>query len=708
MLKEEKETVLFFNILNNKQKKLFGIENYFDCIDIAYNYYNLINELYSNEIKLEDIECDGWQSELLAEVYNIHEQFIKKAREDKIVPRYLQFLDCSINSKYISQFNELNFVNIFNTTKKQFRFLNNLKIPVNYHLYINKNDFDENKLRLKSITMPDEITKDIKINSFKDSFGINIYLSKFLSDNLNEKLHIMDFANEKYIISKNYLKDNNKIMMNESKSYKLLKYIYEILVNRNNIEYIYYAILDNDFVEFFNISQDCIDNIKKDVLNAKKYIDSDNIEFLDNIYNLDLVKLSNEIAKKYKNESGEFLESITEVIAIDKLGFNISDNIERLRILIKYLDAKEYKNKLKDKLFEIDNYSEIECDQLVALNAHKIIENKKNKFILNNNQRKQIGLLQDRDIKNINNYQFLRNIFLAKKIYILYINNINDNVDANSYILELMYKYNLDFEYIDITTTQQIDILKQIQNPKRLISSKIFLTDKDTLKKDIEDIKDLTIDGYSINYLLNDPAMLILNKLIKKPIVLSKGSVDKRTIGNVVHGIIQNSLKGMDLELAYEYEFDKYRKYFIDQYFDIYKYLIKSKTKPFIKKYIDMNSSHEVQTEKAIEKNIYDIKFRSRLDLIIDDKIIDIKTGKSSGYTNYINQLKLYNFLFDNKYETQLYYPFENETKIIEEKLNINELNNAIEFIKENDEFLPTKYKDYNLSSILRGEDYDM
>ena len=43
ILKEEKETIFFYNSLNKDLKKKMGINGYFDCIDIAYRYYNFMN-----------------------------------------------------------------------------------------------------------------------------------------------------------------------------------------------------------------------------------------------------------------------------------------------------------------------------------------------------------------------------------------------------------------------------------------------------------------------------------------------------------------------------------------------------------------------------------------------------------------------------------------------------------------------------------------
>ena len=43
ILKEEKETIFFYNSLNKDLKKKMGISGYFDCIDIAYRYYNFMN-----------------------------------------------------------------------------------------------------------------------------------------------------------------------------------------------------------------------------------------------------------------------------------------------------------------------------------------------------------------------------------------------------------------------------------------------------------------------------------------------------------------------------------------------------------------------------------------------------------------------------------------------------------------------------------------
>ncbi|MBE2990038.1 hypothetical protein IMK14_05270, partial [Sneathia sp. DSM 16630] len=137
-LKEEKEVIFFYNSLDDQDKKLFNIKEYFDCIDIAYNFYNLMQDIHNNMIEKEDIVnvLDSWQEKYIDTIYKID---AKMKSNKKYCPKYLKYFDCRI----VNNYTKLYLINIFNISKREKEILNNLGIPVEFHLYVSKEDYDE-------------------------------------------------------------------------------------------------------------------------------------------------------------------------------------------------------------------------------------------------------------------------------------------------------------------------------------------------------------------------------------------------------------------------------------------------------------------------------------------------------------------------------------------------------------------------------------
>ena len=68
VIKEEKQVVLFYNSLNDSIKKNLKIKNYYDAIDIAYNFYALFSEMQEYKVDYSDKEKIGlekWQEKTL-------------------------------------------------------------------------------------------------------------------------------------------------------------------------------------------------------------------------------------------------------------------------------------------------------------------------------------------------------------------------------------------------------------------------------------------------------------------------------------------------------------------------------------------------------------------------------------------------------------------------------------------------------------------
>ena len=176
VLKEEKETVFYYNSLNNEQKNKLQINEYFDCIDIAYRYYSFMKECVDFKLEIENLNLYSWQEEKIKDMFDIHKQMIEEVKKTKRMPRYLLPLFSYTNDKYISNFSKIIFVDKFSFTKFEIEVLEKISNLVIY-LSVSENDYDMHKYILRGISLPNVLNKEnIKIIECNDKFSQNISL----------------------------------------------------------------------------------------------------------------------------------------------------------------------------------------------------------------------------------------------------------------------------------------------------------------------------------------------------------------------------------------------------------------------------------------------------------------------------------------------------------------------------------------------------
>ena len=255
VVKEEKQVVLFYNSLDEKLKKRLEVSSYYDIIDIAYNYYNLFAELQEYKIDLENIELENWQKNLFETLKMVDEK-VKETCQMKglILPYMLRNVE-NVSDNFLRKHKKICFVNKVKITpfeKELIKNIENRKIVVENILQLNKNDFNEEKLKIKdSFLIPDK-------NEFLKKFGTNIeifeYENKFLQllgfvekldeienlkkneNRVNYKIYDLqdngeDGKKDYQLLRQEKISSNLELTMQKTKIYKILELICNILEN---------------------------------------------------------------------------------------------------------------------------------------------------------------------------------------------------------------------------------------------------------------------------------------------------------------------------------------------------------------------------------------------------------------------------------------------------------------------------------------------
>lgn len=731
ILKEEKEVMFFFSCLDNDQKKFFGIKKYFDCIDIAYNYYKLISDLYENNLNFDDIKYEKWQKVHLENIYDIHYKMINKVEQGLFAPRYLKYHKYEINDLYLMQYEKIVFINKMYTSAKEQEILNKISIPIEYHIYSNKEDFSEKKLILTSLTLKNDNNKNIKAYNFTNEKIMLLSFTQYLSENKEKDILISDINSDNLLykeINRNLFDYGEVETFDATKSYKILEYLEKILrdtdSNTSLLVNVYNSILDDEFIKFFKIDSKTIELIKKYMISSKKYIEKKYIQnILKSAENLE--NLYSKIAKIYDDEASVFLEAVTEVLSIDEFFPDIIDNnTDKIKLLLKYLDNKKIKRKLQDSVFKISN--NISCEQienLILLNIHNVANIKTTNYILNSNQRKELGLLIDSDLKFVTYYDYIRQIYLAKNIDFYYVLNQEEEIDASSIFQNLFYIFNIVPVSKNYGAKYEINGSKCIYKPGNIEKSSNFLTYTDVLPKIDSDINDLSLNGYSFYNFYEFPIVYILNKLTKKfdNIDYKDVSIDAKFIGTIIHKLFEICINNRVFDFK-EIVIEKnklllnYKECIKREYFEIYDFLIFESIVYEVYYFMNNYKEYNIEAEKKIEFDYQGIKIKYIMDAFIENNtekiILDFKTGSYNQEQEY--QLSGYKVFTQKHLNTTidklvLYYLFDIKKALeISPKFNLDEFNTAISRFKNLKYYEPyKKIKDYNLRNVIRGDDYE-
>ena len=254
VIKEEKQVVLFYNSLNNSIKKNLKIKNYYDAIDIAYNFYALFSEMQEYKVDYSDKEKIGlekWQEKTFDTLIKINKNIEKKVQEKGLILPYMLRKKENISDAFIKKYKKICFINKVKFTpfeEEMIEILESKGIEVENKLQLGKNDFDEKKLQIKdSFSLPEKeefernFNVNIKIHEYENKFAQLLGMIKKLSsgnvseeDENNCKIYdlqgnIENNEADYHLLNQSKIKYNLEITMQKTKIYKVLEFLYNIL-----------------------------------------------------------------------------------------------------------------------------------------------------------------------------------------------------------------------------------------------------------------------------------------------------------------------------------------------------------------------------------------------------------------------------------------------------------------------------------------------
>ncbi len=491
ILKEEKITVIFFELLTEVEKEKLKINNYFDAIDPAAEFFNFFAELNEYNIdKIEDLQ--GWQQEKYLIFMRIRERYEKRMDNLNFTDRTLAFDFANFNPVYLKNYEGVTLINIINFTPKEKELLTKIEdtgVKLKLYLQVLNRDFDEEKLCLKSVSMPELRENNIEIYYTEEDF---LQLANVIADlERYERCDLLDadFNNNKYF----HLLGSNRILVDRETNFTVtsifsfLNNLYNIFVNTDfagnsiklEINDLLAACFRQEFRDYYEweidyqrklqelaaddyvyidagiIDREGLTGIKKLLTDIREISKIDSLqEFCSFLERLNFRKLNDiDLARNISR----FFDAMLELSSIEVM--NIVSNWDKyfnnrpqgyFRMIINYLKYKEVKplrnNKdMKYKLEDLLSASHNKRENLIIINAARGViptETRKN-FLLTENLRADLGLQTSIERRLREKYYFFRHIFSSNNVIIYSLKNLEDNITSSPFVEELRLNYKL-------------------------------------------------------------------------------------------------------------------------------------------------------------------------------------------------------------------------------------------------------------------------
>ena len=444
VLKEEKQVILFYNSLTDKIKKELKINGYYDVIDIAYNFYGLFSELQEYKIDYNKIRLEKWQEKTFEILLEINDKIMKKSDEKGLTLPYMLRKSENISKDFIKKYKKICFINKVRFTpleKEIFEVIEKNGVKVENILQIDKNDFDEEKMKIKdTFGLPDKETfrkkynVNIEIHEFENKFAQLLGVIKRLHIELEEKKNEENFkknkveSKEKTVTNLDIISDKTEFRLKQqeynNKSDKNFKKIeQQKLIETESKEN---AGLDKAFHEIYNVRkeiQEAANKVKE--LSGYKIYDTQE-ETVNNekdyqLLNQNRITYNLEITMQ-KTKIYKILNLIYNILESMKTVYRKSyDSKNEVETVFNY-ENNDIKNEAETVFDDKDNGSKIEN---LKDFENKIFENKITDIYLKNNNK--IYLFRMKELYNAFKSKNFLKIFDLGKSYRLFQQLVSDD-----------------------------------------------------------------------------------------------------------------------------------------------------------------------------------------------------------------------------------------------------------------------------------------
>ena len=281
ILRETKRIILFFNALTEEQKLKLNIKNYFDCIEIANNFYNYYKIFFNKKFNIDKNNCSSIQKNQI-EIFEDIKVEIDKLLGDKFIPiEWLEkeeFLDFSFFEKYKK-------IIFFDIVKYDFYFKEIIEklvknIDVNFILQMNATDFDEKNFRIINFT-PTNTQKNTDVLVYSSELSV---ISHILKNKKNDQFVSLSDDNSQFTnLPFSIFEEGEYTKFNNSMIFKIIDSLLNINTDFNKYESVDIRTITKyvfcpSVMKFFGLDSEDYKFLNKLINDGYKYLNEEIIE----------------------------------------------------------------------------------------------------------------------------------------------------------------------------------------------------------------------------------------------------------------------------------------------------------------------------------------------------------------------------------------------------------------------------------------------
>ena len=497
ILRDIKRFFLFYSYLKDETKKKFNITSYFDCIEIADDFFEFFSYIKNKE-DLDNLNLSKWQEEKFELFFEIKNEMDKFLNKNAYLPSDWLYSITNLKLDFLKKYKKLVFFDIVDFPYNFSKILETLKnyYDIEITLQMEDKDFNKDKLKLNKVSL---IDKKLDIELVKYSNELELY-TMILSKQYDNYYTTDANKEDKYSI----FTKSNKFYLNDTKFYKIIEAYLNLLngidyKNRNLIDIFLVKenIFNSAFMEFYGLDVEDYKCFEKIISRDYRYIsltllkegyyshflnDNENlktklnlifetlnsIEKINDISDLNSFLCANFFNSKIdinffiENKFDSLYDKIYEVLGL----LNSNENIEFFNnfnsffktnigkniftLFFNYLNkidiysVENNKNKDKElKNLNLIKYSakNIENSALLYADSQSLPKTKVNNTMFTEQQKIKLALKTNEEEILIQKYRFFQNILNLDKITVYSLVNQDINIDFSPFIYELINKY---------------------------------------------------------------------------------------------------------------------------------------------------------------------------------------------------------------------------------------------------------------------------
>ena len=737
VLKEEKLSIGLFLLLTGDEKRFLNINEYSDVLEFS----SLFHKYYLERAEyLVDSRpaLEGWQQKRLDLIEKLRARYLNWLSENNYSDKSLVYKLENFNSAGIKNFQRIVVINPIETSPLEREIINRLdeEFEVEIFLQLEESNYSEENLRLEKFNLPDELEVNIKLYTAEEDIG---QLASALNIAVGNKAEIispnLDKRNYRELLSEKKVDVQASIGLEESSLYRFLKCCHNLLLNYEPavkglgllpVKELLKAINQPVVAGYFGFEiKEVRAGLNELIGQGYYYLNGRIIEedlpafkplflMIDDFFGmkdltellayLDRLELDKLADPLYKDEIDQFYDGLIELTAIEKLG--LVEKWSRLfgrsaqglmELVINYLSYKKISTNISfdEEPLLLQDFQLAPAgrrENLIILNASQdeLPVGGRGSFLLNPEQRVELGLPTAREEQKWQRYYFFRHILTADDAVVFGLDNQDENLSPGSLMEELKFKYGLEYEDSPIKRSDYLRFFNNIFESKA--GYNFGHVERDEYRTDLkQNLVEETGGRTSLTYYKYNRIKDCYHRYYLEHIIgfdsgleLADKAMNPMVFGTMVHNLMDEAITELKpLIKANTADIEQYRdrieevvdriigKYYLfyDQRFKgYYKEIIKPRLVDSIFSFIEglfrrlagsleedlsdwawkLEYSPKKKGESFYQEAGMEFYLSGRIDLLVEtgqEKVlVDFKTGSGS-----VEQLDFYSLLLDNR-----------------------------------------------------------